>query len=250
MKKILFLPILLLPFLFVGCKLFGTGAAQPNSFETNFFALSNAVIPRVVQQTNTVYQTNYTLMVVTVTNQVNGTPTIVTLTNMVPVYQTNQLVTTATNYVTVPQLVPGAGSGATTGVVDAVGSLFGVGGLATTILAGLFAAYLKARNNALAGNADAATQTNSVLAQNIQTVMSVLTATPQGQALLPQVKAYLMKHQAEAGVIEQVAEAVKTVDPLKAQDSAQAIIDALNRIKTADTQPADPKTGLQPAKPA
>ncbi len=244
-KMLVLLPLLALC---AGCTLLGKNAGPPTALEKDLFSVSNAVIPKVVQVTNlvTLYQTNVALQVVTVTNSI-GVP--VTQTNVVTVTQTNIVpqVATVTNFVTVPQLVPGVGQQTATGLAGTVAGFWGAGGLATTILGGIFAAYLGARNRALAGNVDTATQASGVLAQNVQTVLSVLTATPQGQAALPAVKAYLMKHQLASGVIEQVAEAVKTVDPLEAQGAAQAVLNAVNTLQNpAPTQGAEVATKAAP----
>jgi hypothetical protein len=113
---------------------------------------------------------------------------------------------------------PSAAQAAIVGAGSAVGSLFGVGGLVSTILGGLFGLYGTVRSR----QTDA---TSATLAQIIQTAQKVIESTPQGGALSQAFTSWMMKHQTNAGVIQSVAALVdQAVDPEKAQGAAQGII--------------------------
>jgi len=244
----------------VGCKLFGTNAAAPGSFEGGLFnvtnvpmltvrAMTNTVVTQVtntvtnvvfvskeVVTTNTVTQTNLlnqvVLIPVTVTNTVTNAVSSVTQ-QVAP--QTNQVVTPAGSTVLVPQeagMKP-AGQAVVAGG-SAVAGMFGWGALAGAVLLGFGNWWQAGRNKALAASytgatsaSNAANQTAGVLTQDIETLLEVLNTSPQGQAILPQVKSYLVQHQAEAGVFATVATLVENnVDNAAAKEAAAAILKA------------------------
>lgn len=207
---------------------------------TNVVSVTNTLlVAREVVQTNTVTVTNTTGLVV---------PQYVTVTNTVQVatavvsQQTNALPPGST--VEVPQLValkPGAEAGS--GLISGIAGLFGYGGIATMVLSGLAHGYQGFRNRRLAAaatGADAKTealeQVAGGLTQNVETVMAVLQGSPQGQALLPLIKNYLMSHQRQLGTIEQVGDLIgQYVDVPAAQQSAAAILGSLRTLSGQTT---------------
>jgi len=219
-----------------GCSLLGKNAKPATAFEKKFFTVETNIVELVKPITNivTIVQTNVEVKVVTVTqtNQIGvpvPVPVQITNYNTVTSYQTNTGY--STNYAAVEHLSPGTGSNATVAAVGAGAGLFGYGGLATTLLGGLLAGYLKLRNNALAGQADTMTQVSGALTQNIETLLNVLQSTPQGAAAMPAIKAYLTAHQADANVFQEVATIIENfVDEPAAKQSADEIIKALGTL--------------------
>jgi hypothetical protein len=218
-----------------GC-VFGKKASTPTSVESKMFTIVTNQVPQVVQQTNTVFQTNVVQEVhtVTQTNQV-GVPVEVQQTNYHTVEIPKQVVTTVTNFIAVPQLTgPSAITNTATTVASGVAGMFGWGGVVSTVLGGLLAGYMKLRNRALAGQATILNQTAGALTQNIETLLNVLQSTPQGAAVMPQIKNYLMAHQTETGVIQSVAAIIEQfVNEPAAKQSAAEIVQAINTIQAA-----------------
>ena len=105
------------------------------------------------------------------------------------------------------------------------------GGRAGVLALGIAAAWAGYRNRQYAGQNSALQQTSGVLAQNIATFMEVLKQTDQGKQLAPLLQNYLTTHQAEAGVIQQVAGLAGTVDPLQAKGAAAAILRSLEQLQ-------------------
>ncbi len=200
--------------------------APPTELEKKLFS----VVTNTVTVTNVVTEvrTNQVVQTVTKTNEVGMA---------VPIYLTNQVVEKVfhTNVVdlAVPQLVLGPGSQAATAVGGAVAEPFGWGGLVSTVIGGLLAGYLGLRNRALRGDATAASQVAGALTQNIETLLEVLSRTPQGQAVLPAVKQYLMKNQTSVGVVEQVSAIMaEYLNKPEAKGAAEEIVKALQTLKT------------------
>lgn len=219
-----------------GCRLMGANPAPPTAWEKSFFDVSNSVVERVVLKTNfaTVWNTNIVVQTNSVTNAVGVmVPQMVLVTNPVPI--TVPVVAFETQHVEIPQLVPGKGQEAATGIAGLVGGFFGVGGLATTLIGGLFGGWMKMRNRALAGQATTAGVVNGVLTSNIETMLQVLEETPQGKPLRDQVVKWLAQHHDQVGVAEQVASEVAQVDKWEAKEGAQAILGALQRLKPNPT---------------
>ncbi len=139
---------------------------------------------------------------------------IVTLSNGVPV-GTNQEY--KTNYI----LTPGPGALATEQTAGAVGNIFGVGGIISTVLGGLFGLYGTLRSRQ-------ATATAGVLAQTVETARAVIGATPQGAQLNSALKSWMMEHQTDAGAIQAIAGLVDNfVDPEAATGAATSIVNTL-----------------------
>lgn len=235
--------------LVAGCSLLGTSARDPGKFEESLFSTTNVPMLTVHAFTNTVTVTNIVprevTNVVTVqkTNEV-GVFVPIFETNHVTVYDTNRTqvekVIPAGSTVMVPQLVaPSATGQAAIATGSGIAGLWGLGPLAGMLLSGGFNWWQKARNAALAAKytgasqgALVANQTSAVLVQNVETLLEVLNGTPQGQAALPAVKSYLMNHQLEAGVIDQVAAFVNQhVDNEAARDAAAEVLKAVSTLK-------------------
>jgi len=169
----------------------------PTAFERRWFdVVTNP--PVVVVVTNTIpvtlYRTNQVEL--TVTN-VQGVVEIQTNHIVIPIvsYQTNLVSITneAESYV----LTPGAGAAEIGQVGGAIGNLFGVGGIVTTALGGLFSlwGYIRSKKNyATAGN----------LAQTIETLRQFVRTLPNGGIYDNALVQWMQQHQAEAGVLNQV----------------------------------------------
>lgn len=222
-----------------GCS---STATTPTKFESFLFEQHTNPMPQIVFQTNVLT----VIKEVPVTNQVTITRTneqnivIPTFSNyvttvQVPVFQTN--VVQGTNFVPVISQTAGAGSNAVTSIGAVAGDLFGVGGLVKAGLGAVFAGFLTWRNRQFAVNsavqaASVAQTTAETFAQNIETLLTVLKTTPQGQKLEPLIKNYLMTHQKEAGVIDNVASIIdSSVSEGAAKTSAETILNALKALQ-------------------
>lgn len=235
-------------------------AAVPTRFDDALFTRSNAPVVTTAWTTNVVRVTNTVEQVVQVvqTNTVTVTNTVaapgggsatqvelryVMVTNTVTVQtpvvslQTNALPPGST--VEVPQLVglkPGAEAGS--GFISGVAGLFGYGGIASLVLSGLAHGYQGFRNRQLAAAATGASaaqevteQAAGVLTQNIETLLAVLQGSPQGQALMPTIKNYLMSHQTTTGTIATIGGLVEQyVNEPAAQGAAASILGALTAL--------------------
>lgn len=249
----------------VGCSLLGAQAKAPTRFEESLYTTTNvpmvtkAWTTNVVQLTNTVFvpqvvtQTN----TVTVTNAVGVVvPQYVTVTNTIQVAE--QQVTQQTNAIApgstvlVPQLTGRTGTG--DAIVSAGGAgagVFGYGAIAVAVLSGIGHWWQNARNNALVASYTGATatantmqQVSTGLTQEVETLLEVLNTSPQGQALVPTIKQFLMNHQVETGTITTIAKLVEdNVDNEAARDAAAEILKAAKVF-----QPASASTQTGPVK--
>ena len=226
----------LMALLVAGCA----ATKPPTALEQRLFNIQTNSTPQVVLVTNVVpvCQTNLVVQTVTVTNQV-GVPVMVPVTNYVTygTYVTNGV--TATNFVLGYTMTPNSTTQATASVAGTLSDLGlpGTGSLVTMGLLGLAAAWAGIRNRQYAGQNSVLQQVSGTLAQNIATFMAVLQQTPQGQQLAPLLQNYLNSHQAEAGVIQQVAGLASQVDPLQEQGAAQQILAALGQLQGATGTP-------------
>jgi len=173
MKSKLVLLLSAFGFLFLlGC------ASTPFAWESKFYDIQTNITPVVVYQTNTVTRTNVIESVVTTTNVAAATGAIeITMTPTREYTVVSEPVVTIKTNLLVDYLYtanPNAGTIARTG--GAIGEPFGVGGLVSTAVTGLFgiwAAIRSRRNGKLAAG----------LAQGIEVASEVLRTTPQGGAL-------------------------------------------------------------------
>ena len=140
-------------------------------------------------------ETNY---VASVIPQVLSNGTVVAITNQVPVYR----------------LVPSAGTEAALhGIGFGVGGMFGLGGVLSAVLAGLYSFYASARNS----------KVTAALVQGTETVLEVIKAAPEGSALRERAVTWLEQQQKAAGVVEEIAKAVRNIDTRSARDAAQEV---------------------------
>ncbi len=228
MKKLLLLSTILS--LLTGCKLMSPQTAiPPTETERRFFDVTNSIVERIVVKTNWVTATVTNVEARVVTNEVN-VPVVQWRTNFIdiPVQRT----VLETQHVEVPQLLPGVGSRATTEIGTTIGNFFGVGGLVGGLLGGSFAAYMRMRNRALRGENTALEIATGGLVETTETLLNLLRTTPQGQELLPIVKAYLERHQDDLGTLEIVRENLSLISKAKSLDDAQEIIDKLKATVT------------------
>ena len=238
MKRILpLLPILLL---LTGCSLFGTNPSPPSALEQKFF--------------NTV--TNYHDVIVLQTNL-----STVTITNTVIAFQTNTVgqVVTVTNQVGIPVLVPQittitqsipgyilTPNSTTTGTIGTIGTVTnmaapGVGGLVgagLTALVGLWG-YLRSYKPAV--------NTTNALSQEMETVLEFIQALPNGATYKTALTNFLAAHQADAGVVTQVANLLANeVSNPDAKVAAQQVIDAINALQAAAATPTTSTAKIGP----
>lgn len=212
MKKLITLPAVLIfaAFILDGC------AGTPNLVNRTLFNVQTNFTPQVVIHTVTV--TNVIDEVhVNVVTQTNSLQQVVLATNVVTFERTN--LTTATVTVTneVPRYTytdkPGAVLGIQAGG-GAIGGLWGVGGLASALLVGAYHVYQRSQNR----------DVNGALVQGIETAKEVMATTPQGAQLTAAFQAWLVTHQAAAGVIAPISGLVNDlVNTGQAQGDARTI---------------------------
>lgn len=136
------------------------------------------------------------------------------VTSVLPQVLTNGTVVAVTNQVPVYRLVPSPSTAAAIqGVGFGVGSLFGLGGVLSALLAGLYNVYASARSK----------KVTAALVQGTETVLEVIRTAPNGSALRDQAVAFLEKQQQAAGVVETIAKAVQAVDTRSARTAAQEV---------------------------
>jgi hypothetical protein len=149
------------------------------------------------------------------------------VTNVVPVVITGTnpetLETeTVTNYAEQYTLTPNQNASATVATGAAVGSIWGAGTTVGAALLGLFTSWgiWRSRKQPVA--------TSEELAQIIETGRQVLLSLPDGAKYEAAWKDWMVKHQAQTGVISQVSQLVATaVDKDKAKGAAQAIVNLI-----------------------
>lgn len=167
-----------------------------------------------------------------------------TTTNTAPVLVTNIVLAPVTNAAGLVQempvatnvtrglgtnygFAPNATAATITAVAGGIGSIFGVGGIVSTVLTGLFAGYASIRSRK-------ATALAGTLAQTVETARAVIQTTPQGTALNASLKSWMMEHQTDAGVIQGVATLIDNfVDPQAATGAATAILQSLTGTQTS-----------------
>lgn len=204
-----------------GCKLVGTDPSAPNGFERLVFTtVTNYIaVPMQVTQTNivtheqVVYATNTVGQIVTVTN-VFFMPEyrVVTITNIIPQYE-NKV------------------NGGTTATIQAAGTaintfLPGVGGIASSGLLALLGLWAQLRSSKRG-------QTNSTLAQEIETIREFIKSLPSGAKYDQAITAFLQTHQLESGVAQQVLGILQ--NQVDNQEAKTALQEIQNTLKVATT---------------
>jgi hypothetical protein len=137
-------------------------------------------------------------------------------------YETN--VTMVTNYEPSYTYTPNERARAVSAVAGTTAGLLGpIGELVALLCAGAFGVWGQIRSSR-------ATRVAGVLAQVIETGRAVLQQSPQGQKLDEQWKNWMIKHQAEQGVIEDVVKLLATVvDDGTAKDAAARLVALMGR---------------------
>ncbi len=167
-------------------------------------------------------QTNVVEVLTTVANIVPATETTVAAIRVEPV----------TNKVEEYQFTPNANATAVASTGAAVTSIWNpvAGGVVGAAIMGLFSLWglFRSKNKATANRADVNQITSEELAQIIETGRQILLKLPDGAKYEAAYKAWMIKHQAQTGVIAQVAELVSaSVDNEKAKGAAQTIVNLI-----------------------
>lgn len=229
-------PLLLLSaaVLFLAAVLIGCASKPPTALEQRWFNI--VTNPPVIEvRTNiipvTVFQTNQVPVFLT---NVTGVTEVKTNYVAVPVtvYQTN--LATVTNVPESYVYTPGAGAKVIQETGGAVGNIFGVGGLVSTALGGLFSiwAFMRSRKNYV---------TAANIAQTVETVREFVKQLPNGSTYDNALVQWMQLNQANAGVMQQVVTLLqREVSNPEARVAAQQVlntIDALKNIKPSSSTP-------------
>ena len=177
--------------------------------------------PSAAEQKYFEIRTNVVEVVTTVTNIVPATATTVAAIRIEPV----------TNKVEQYDFTPNANAGAVAGTGAAVTSIWSpvAGGVVGAALAGIFSLWglLRSKKRETANELTA-----MELAQIIETGRQILLKTPDGAKYEAAWKNWMVKHQADTGVISQVAQLVAAgVDNDKAKGAAQTIVNLIQQTK-------------------
>lgn len=180
----------------------------PTALDLKFFDVQTNWVTQVitnvvtVNQTNTVFQTNTVTGAVTSALEVHPQQISLTITNPVPSYT----------------FAPNANATALTATGGAIATPFGFGGIVTAVLGGIFGLWGHARSRS-------ATNTSETLVQVIETARNIIRSSPNGDQLSSKFDQWMMNHQTDAGVIQNVAKLVDlAVDPDAAKGVAQQLV--------------------------
>lgn len=174
----------------VGC---GTLDRPPTAFEQKMFDVKTNLVEVAVPTTQTV---------------VNGElVTVPGITSIVEQYE----------------FLPNERQEAIKGTAKVVGSFWGVGDLAAALVGGAFGLWGMLRSRKSSKMA-------STLIQVIETGRQILQTTPQGQKLDDRWKTWMIQHQAEQGIINEVVKLVgQAANTEDAKLVSQKILDLMNR---------------------
>ena len=163
--------------------------------------------------------------------ETNYVPVVHVVTNVVSVTNESHQVAWQTNFATVTvtneeyRLTPNATAQTVQAIGGATGGLFGVGGIASTALAGLFSIWASMRSSKRY-------QTAAVVAQNVQTLRAFIQGLPNGAAYDAALTKWMASHQAEAGVTDQVLGLLENeVNNDTAQFAAQKVRDIIAALQ-------------------
>lgn len=223
---------------------------------------NTVLVPTVVFVTNREVQFVDRPVLTIVTNDTG----ITIQTNLIQIVQTNVTVmqtnilaaqttiSSETNTVKVAQLVDKPSADAAVGAVSALGgNMVGMGLLASTVALGLLHGYQTRRNKQLLAAATGQSTTKDAIIattmQGMETLQEVLKITPQGQQASNVVTQFLLKHQAEAGVVQQITDLMAAnVDNPAAKEAAKLITDQIKLATPATIVAATPGP-LRPGSP-
>ena len=141
-----------------------------------------------------------------------------------PVFETN--VTLVTNYEPAYTYTPNERARSLSAVAGSAAGLLGpVGELVALLCAGAFGVWAQLRTSK-------ATKVSAVLAQVIETGRAVLRMSPQGQKVDEKWKAWMITHQAQQGVVEDVVKLLATVvDDKTAYETAAKLLSMMEERK-------------------
>jgi len=141
-----------------------------------------------------------------------------------PVFETN--VTMVTNYEAAYTYTPNERARSLSAVAGSAAGLLGpVGELVALLCAGAFGVWAQLRTSK-------ATKVSAVLAQVIETGRAVLQASPQGRKVDEKWKAWMITHQAQQGVVEDVVKLLATVvDDKTAYETAAKLLSMMEERK-------------------
>lgn len=218
-KTLLILAALCALVLATGCE------STPTAFDEALWDVQTNYVDVVETRTNvvTVYETN--LIARTVTNLVEVMPDVwlpqvsVTETPVVRI-TTNTFILFATNTVPAYRATPDPGLVAT---ARTVGGFFGVGDLVGAIVTGLLsiAGVWRFKHKQVR----TAQAVNESLVNAVETLRHIIKTTPQGAQLDTAIKAFLIEHQIEAGVFQEVVKLLESkLNSKDASRLAQSIL--------------------------
>lgn len=216
--------------LITGCNLFGKNAAPPTAFDRKAFDVVTNIVYKVENVTNhiPVYDTNYQVEVITITNEQNVVKQVFA-TNYIPIINFSNQVVTVTNRVEQYDYSHPSQTSQTVSSIAGTLSNMGMPGIGSLVSMGIIGAlgiYGKLRGN----------KTSAALAQGIETAREVIKTTPQGQALDAEYQKWLVSHQSAAGVINAVTAIVnKNVNTPTGEAIAES---AAKSITSGITTPA------------
>ena len=195
-------------------------STAPTALERKFFDIETNLVADVATATNVVPRYNTNISVMLVTNRTaDGEALVVPMTNATVevTFVTNY--TVASNVVESYMYVPNTNAAHLQGAVGRTAGLFGpLGELVGVLIGAGFGLWGYLRSSKAAKVA-------GVLAQVIETGRMVLQATPQGQALDEQWKRWMIQHQAEQGVIQDVVRLLgNVVDEPSAKEAADSLL--------------------------
>lgn len=194
-------------------------SSVPYAWESRFYDIQTNITPVVIYQTNTVSRTNLIERTVTTTNFVEATGAIqITMTPTREITVVSEpVVTIKTNLLVDYIYTANTNAGTISAVGGAIAAPFGLGGIVSTGLAGLFGIWGAVRSRRMGKVA-------AGLVQGIEVASEVLKTTPQGQEADNKLKAWLQTHQVETGTIQNVLTLLNTaVDNAEARDVAAKI---------------------------
>lgn len=195
-KYLLFFSLLIIGLLYiVGCA---AVQAPPSQQELKYYSIETNYVPQITTYSN-----------------LDGSVEIVS--NNVPIYT----------------FTPNTNAKAVAEIGGAVGNIWGVGGVVSTLIASLFAIYAKRRSNQAITKANTAEYTAAELTQIIESGREIMKTLPNGPQYEAAWKTWMINHQKEAGIIGAVADIIATqVDNEKAKGAAQTILDLIKKETT------------------
>lgn len=187
----------------------GCASAPPSKTELRLFRVETNYVPKVSAELVTV--TNE--VVLWRTNIVEGVTTVSATTNV----SVSAVLQGVTNYQAQYVFTPGDGAERVRNVGEAIAEPFGLGKLVGGVLGGVFGIWGLLRSRK-------ANTTAAVLAQAVETGRALIRDTPQGQQVDAKFRDWLIKHQSEAAVLDQVGKLLRNdVDATGAVQQADAI---------------------------